>query len=68
MVEETMVEHSLVLTSTVTGCISISAFTSWIGIPIGIVSSAIGLEVCGIIAGIKKYKSVIKDKEITMIE
>ena len=68
MVEETMVEHFLVLTSTVTGCISISAFTSWIGIPIGIVSSAIGLEVCGIIAGIKKYKSVIKEKEITMIE
>ena len=68
MVEETMVEHFLVLTSTVTGCISISAFTSWIGISIGIVSSAIGLEVCGIIAGIKKYKSVIKEKEITMIE
>ena len=68
MVEKTMVEHFLVLTSTVTGCISISAFTSWIGIPIGIVSSAIELEVCGIIAGIKKYKSVIKEKEITMIE
>ena len=35
------VEH-LILTSTITGCISISAFTSLICIPIAIMSSAIG--------------------------
>ena len=32
----------LILTSTITGCISISAFTSLICIPIAIMSSAIG--------------------------
>ena len=37
-------EHVLILASTITGCISISAFASLIGIPIGITSSAIGLK------------------------
>ena len=31
-----------------------------IGIPLGITSSAIGLNICAITAGIKNYKSVIK--------
>ena len=35
------------------GCISISASVSLIGIPIGITSSAIGLKICAITAGIK---------------
>ena len=48
-------EHSLVLASTITGCISISAFASLIGTPIGITRSAIGLKICAITAGIKKY-------------
>ena len=34
-----------------------------IGIPIGITSSAIGLKICAITAGIKKYKSIIKKKK-----
>ena len=46
-------------TSTITRCISISVFTSLIGIPIGITSSAIGLQIYPITAGIKKYKSII---------
>ena len=33
------IEHFLVLTSTVTGCTSIFAFASLLGIPIGITSS-----------------------------
>ena len=33
------------------------------GVPIGITSSAIGLEICVIIAGIKKYKWITKKKE-----
>ena len=37
------IEHFLILASTITGCISISDFTSLIGIPIGITSSARGL-------------------------
>ena len=37
------IEHWLILISTVSGCISISAFASLVGIPIGVTSSAIGL-------------------------
>ena len=33
------------------------------GVPIGITSSAIGLKICAIAAGIKKYKSIIKKKK-----
>ena len=53
------IDHLLVVTSTITGCISIFAFASLIGISIGITSSAIGLKICVITAGIKKYKSII---------
>ena len=38
----------------VTECISISVFASLLGIPIGITSSAIGLKICAVAAGIKK--------------
>ena len=37
-------------------------FASLVGIPIGITSSVIGLKICVITAGIKKYKSIIKKK------
>ena len=57
------VKHFLILASTITECISISAFASLIGIPIGITTSAIGLKTCAITAGIKKYKSIIKKKK-----
>ena len=57
------IEHVLILTSTRTGCISISAFSSLIGIPIWITSSAIGLKTCAITPGIKQYKSIIKKKQ-----
>ena len=39
-----------------------SAFASLLGIPIGIISSAIGLNIYEITAEIKKYKSMIKKK------
>ena len=55
--------HFLILVSTVTGCLSISVFASLIGIPIGITSSAIGLKIRPITAGIKKYKSMIKKQK-----
>ena len=35
------IEHFLILTSTITGCISISAFAYLLGIPIGVRNSAI---------------------------
>ena len=50
-------EPFLILSSTITGCISISPFASLISILIGITSSAIGLKICAITPGIKKYKS-----------
>ena len=39
-----------------------SAFASLVGISIGITSSAIGVKMCAIIAGIKKYKLINKEK------
>ena len=59
------IEHFLILVSTITGCVSISSFASLNGIPIGITSSAIGLKICAITAGIKKYESIIKKKNIS---
>ena len=57
------IENFLILASAVTGCISLSAFSSLLGILIGITSSAIGLKMCAIAAGIKNYKSIIKKKK-----
>ena len=57
------VEHLLILASTIIGCISISAFASLVCVPVGIVSSAVGIITCAIIAGIKKYNSIIKKKK-----
>ena len=61
------IDHSLIVISTITGCISISAFAT-----VAITSSAIGLIFCVITAGIKKFKSVNKknkkehDKKISL--
>ena len=57
------IEHFLISGSTITGCISISTFSSLVGIPIRITRSAIELMICGITAGIKKYKSIIEEKK-----
>ena len=57
------IEHFLILASTITGCISISAFDSLLGIPIRITSSATGLRICATAPGIKKIKSIIKKKK-----
>ena len=56
-------EHSLIVSSTVTGCVSISALASLVGIPVGIASSAVTIKISVITAGIKKYKSLIKKKK-----
>ena len=45
-------EHFLFLASTITRCISISAFASLLGTPIGITSSTTGLNICAKAAGI----------------
>ena len=57
------IEHFLILAPTTTVCTLIFAFTSLTGILMGITSSAIGLKICAVTAGIKKYKSIIKKKK-----
>ena len=54
------IEHFLSLGFAITRSISISHFASLVDIPIGIMSSAIGLKICAIVAGIIKYQSIIK--------
>ena len=53
------IEQLLVLASAVSRCVSISAFTSLVNIPIGIVSSAVVLKIGAITTGIKKHKLII---------
>ena len=57
------VENLLILVSTVTACVSISAFASLVTIPVGITSSAVGIKNCAITVGIKTYKLIIKKKK-----
>ena len=61
------IEHVVILNSTIPGCISFSVSTSLLRICIGITSSAIGLKICAIAAGIKKYKSIIEKRKRSMI-
>ena len=56
-------EQFLILASTITGCVWIAVFVSLLGIPVGITSSAAGLKICAIVAGIKRYMSIIKKKK-----
>ena len=50
------VEHLLILALTVTDRVSISAFASLVAISVGIASSAVGITIFAITAGIKNYK------------
>ena len=61
-------EHILVLTFAVTECVSISVFASLIGILEGITSSLATIKICTITAGIKKYKSILQEKEEKLIK
>ena len=56
-------EHLLILVSTVTGRVSISAFASLICVPVGITSSAVGIKICAITAGTKNCKLMKKEKK-----
>ena len=55
--------NTILYNSTIIACISIYAFASVIGISIRITSSAIGLKICAITAGMKRYESIIKKKK-----
>ena len=48
------VENLFILSSTITVCISIAVFASLVCVPVGITSSAIGIKICAITAGIKR--------------
>ena len=50
------IEHFLILASAITRCISFSAFAYFLGIILGITSSAVGLKVCAIAPGTRRYK------------
>ena len=49
-------EQLLILSSTVTACVSISAFTSLVPVPVDITSSTVGLKIRAITGGIKNIK------------
>ena len=53
------IEHLLISTPALTGCVSISAFASLVGISIGITSSAVGLEICAITAQINDKSCLV---------
>ena len=61
-------KHLLILVSTVTGCVSISAFASLVSIPAGIASSATTIKVFVITAGIKKYELIIKKRNRSRVK
>ena len=61
------IEHLLIIISTITACVSITNFASLNRILIEITSSAIGVKICVITSGIKKYKSMNKKKRRNMI-
>ena len=56
------IDHSLIPISTITVCVSISAFATLVGIPIGITNALVWLKICVITAGMKNCKSTIKEK------
>ena len=57
-------EHLLNLVSTVIGYVSISTYSSLVGIAVWITISAVGLKIGVITAAVlKKYKSIVKKNE-----
>ena len=65
------IEYLLILVSTVTGCVSVSAFASLVGFPVSVTSYVVGLKTCVITARFKKHKSIIEKKkhdEIILLE
>ena len=56
------------LALTITGWVSNSSFASLLFISVGITSSAVGLRIWTITAGIKKNKSIYKKKKKSMIK
>ena len=60
-------DHLLIVSAAVNGCVSIAAFASLFGIPVGITSSAATIKICVTTAEIKNYKSIITKRKRNMI-
>ena len=60
------IKHSIILASVVTGCGSMSAFASVVGIPVGIGSSAVGLQNYSVTIGIKSINQKERKKQKTL--
>ena len=60
--------NHLILASTVTGSFSVFLFSSLAANPVRITSSAIGLKICSITAGIKKLSQLKRKKRKNMIK
>ena len=53
----------LILSSTISNCVSISAFDSFVCVPVGVPSFVIEIKICAVNAGIKQYKSIRNKKK-----
>ena len=53
------IEHLFILISTVTGCVSISAFAYLVDISVASTSQAVELKIRVVTSGIKKYEQII---------
>ena len=62
------VEHLLILVSTSTGYVSISAFTLLVTIPVCTTSSSVGIKMCAISAGIKRISHLSRRRRKSMIK
>ena len=51
----------------VTDCVSIPASASVAGVPVSTGSSAVGLKICALTAGIKMYQSIIRKKKNSIV-
>ena len=58
------VENLLIFSSANTGRVSTSAFVTLVCIPVSITSSSEGIKLCGMIAGVRKYNSIIKKNKM----
>ena len=62
------IDHFLILVPSITRCISISPFASFIELPIGITGSAIGLKIGVITAGLKSISQYLRKRKRNMIK
>ena len=62
------VEHLLILVSTVTGCVWISAFASLVCVPVDITNSAVGIKFVQSLPELKSISHLLRKRRINMIK